>query len=158
MQCWTKGKSLERKSGKSKVREEQKGTGKEEGGKPDPEAGQAAPRLPPAGKCLRPWMQQELLQEFGERAPSPGPASNFAMSPASRVLVYLGLCLSICRAKASGCRKALFLPKVSLSHQAVSGGGRHSQHTPPPPRGAHSTWICRLLLRGRGSVFLHKIP
>ena len=107
----------QRKSGKIKVREEQKGTGKEEGGKPDPEAGQPAPRLPPAGERLRPWMQQELLQEFGEWAPSPGPAPNLAMSPASHVLVYLGLCLSICRTKASGCRKAPFPPKMSLSHQ-----------------------------------------
>ena len=98
----------------------------------------------------RPGVQQALLQECGNQAPSHGPVPNCAMTPKSHLMVYLGLCPSICRTKASGCTKALFLPKKSLGH--------HTQRIPPPQRRPLSTWKCQFLLRGQGSVFHRRCP
>ena len=108
---------------------------------------------PTAATCWphrRPWVQQALLQECGNQAPGHGPVPSCAMTPKSHLVVYLGLCPSICRTKASGRTKALFLPKRSLGH--------HTQRIPPPRWRPLSTWKCQVLLRGQGSAFSHEMP
>lgn len=78
----------QRKTGKIKGREEREGTGK--GGKKKTGVGGRKPHhnchLLANTRDLR--VARELLQESGERAPSPGPAPSFSMSPRKS---YLGL-------------------------------------------------------------------
>lgn len=90
MQCWTKRKSFLAREKLAKSKEGRNGRAQEKGGrrKLEWEADQPHHNCHLLANTRDLRVARELLQESGERAPSPGPAPSFSMSPRKS---YLGL-------------------------------------------------------------------
>lgn len=125
----------------SSKKQQKRGT-EEHGGRrkvgADRPPGETAARLPPAGRCEA--LGAARTPESGRKGTQRHP-----LAPESRVLACPGLSFFICRTKEQGCRKALFLPYMSLSDQnrgCVWGQPCPSQHILLYQEGSGGPWLC----------------